>query len=86
MGVPAPVHDRDPRFFLVAWFLYPLIEANFEMFGVETHGGFVFGVIVAMVLARAGRIAPKAALPSCAVPTEPQDRDAIAGAAAQGER
>jgi membrane associated rhomboid family serine protease len=59
VGVPAPVHDRDLRFFLAAWFLYPLIEANFEMFGVETHGGFVFGVIVAMVLARAGRIAPQ---------------------------
>ena len=59
MGVPAPVHGRDPSFFLAAWFLYPLIEADFEMFGVETHGGFVFDVIVAMVLARAGRIAPQ---------------------------
>jgi membrane associated rhomboid family serine protease len=56
-------------FFLGAWFLYQLIEANFGMFGAEAHGGgvaffahvggFVFGFIVARVLLRAGRIAPQ---------------------------
>jgi len=56
-------------FFLGAWFLYQLIEANFGMFGAEAHGGgigffahvggFVFGVVVAMMLVRAGRIAPQ---------------------------
>src|SRR6266516_1492133 len=56
-------------FFLGGWFLYQLIEANFGMFGAEAHGGavaffahvggFVFGFIVARVLARAGRIAPQ---------------------------
>jgi membrane associated rhomboid family serine protease len=56
-------------FFLGGWFLYQLIEANFGMFGAEAHGGgvaffahvggFVFGFIVARVLARTGRIAPQ---------------------------
>jgi membrane associated rhomboid family serine protease len=56
-------------FFLGAWFLYQLIEANFGMFGAEAHGGgvaffahvggFVFGFIVATVLLRTGRIAPQ---------------------------
>jgi membrane associated rhomboid family serine protease len=56
-------------FFLGAWFLYQLIEANFGMFGAEAHGGgvaffahvggFVFGFIVARVLLRTGRIAPQ---------------------------
>jgi membrane associated rhomboid family serine protease len=54
-------------FFLGAWFLYQLIEANFGLFGAAANGGgvaffahvggFVFGVIVALVLVRAGRIA-----------------------------
>ncbi len=68
--VRALVPGADPAwFFLGARFLYQLIEANFGMFGAEAHGGvvaffahvggFVFGVIVAMVLARAGRIAPQ---------------------------
>jgi membrane associated rhomboid family serine protease len=45
-------------FFLGAWFLYQLIEANFGLFGSAANGGgvaffahvggFVFGVIVAL--------------------------------------
>ena len=55
-------------FFLGAWFLYQLIEANFGLFGSAANGGgvafsahvggFVFGVIVALVLTRAGQVAP----------------------------
>ena len=54
-------------FFLGAWFLYQLIEANFGLFGAAANGGgvaffahvggFVFGVIVALVLRGAGSIA-----------------------------
>jgi membrane associated rhomboid family serine protease len=54
-------------FFLGAWFLYQLIEANFGVFGAGANGGgvaffahvggFVFGVIVTVFLTRAGRIA-----------------------------
>src|SRR5262249_4916381 len=54
-------------FFLGAWFLYQFIEANFGLFGSAANGGgvaffahvggFVFGVIVARVLAGTGRIA-----------------------------
>ena len=54
-------------FFLGAWFLYQLIEANFGLFGSAANGGgvaffahvggFVFGVIVTVFLTRAGRIA-----------------------------
>jgi membrane associated rhomboid family serine protease len=54
-------------FFLGFWFLYQLFEANFGLFGAKAHGGgvaflahvggFVFGVIVAVVLAGAGRLA-----------------------------
>jgi membrane associated rhomboid family serine protease len=53
-------------FFLGAWFLYQLIEANFGLFGAAANGGgvaffahvggFVFGVIVALVLRGAGTI------------------------------
>jgi hypothetical protein len=53
-------------FFLGAWFLYQLIEANFGVFGAGANGGgvaffahvggFVFGVIVTLVLAKSGRI------------------------------
>jgi membrane associated rhomboid family serine protease len=53
-------------FFLGAWFLYQLIEANFGIYGAGANGGgvaffahvggFVFGVIVTLVLARAGKI------------------------------
>jgi membrane associated rhomboid family serine protease len=55
--------------FLGGWFLYQLIEANYGLFGAEANGGgvaffahvggFVFGYLVARVLARAGRIAPQ---------------------------
>jgi membrane associated rhomboid family serine protease len=55
-------------FFLGAWFLYQLIEANFGLFGAAANGGgvaffahvggFIFGVMVALVLARAGQVAP----------------------------
>jgi membrane associated rhomboid family serine protease len=55
-------------FFLGAWFLYQLIEANFGLFGAAANGGgvaffahvggFVFGVIVTLVLTRAGQVAP----------------------------
>jgi rhomboid family protein len=54
-------------FFLGAWFLYQLIEANFGLFGAAANGGgvaffahvggFIFGVIVTVVLARLGQVA-----------------------------
>src|SRR5215472_405917 len=54
-------------FFLGAWFLYQLIEANFGLFGAAANGGgvaffahvggFVFGVIITLALERAGQIA-----------------------------
>ena len=54
-------------FFLGAWFLYQLIEANFGLFGAAANGGgvaffahvggFVFGAILTLVLARAGQVA-----------------------------
>src|SRR5262249_5849815 len=53
-------------FFLGAWFLYQLIEANFGIFGAGSNGGgvaffahvggFLFGAIVTLVLARSGFI------------------------------
>ncbi|HKD32719.1 MAG TPA: rhomboid family intramembrane serine protease, partial [Gaiellaceae bacterium] len=55
--------------FLGAWFLYQLIEANFGLFGASANGGgvaffahvggFIFGVIVALVLTGAGRVSPQ---------------------------
>jgi membrane associated rhomboid family serine protease len=54
-------------FFLGAWFLYQLVEANFGLFGAKANGGgvaffahvggFLFGLIVARLLTRTGRIA-----------------------------
>jgi rhomboid family protein len=54
-------------FFLGAWFLYQLIEANFGLFGAAANGGgvaffahvggFVFGVVVAQALVRGGQLA-----------------------------
>jgi membrane associated rhomboid family serine protease len=54
-------------FFLGAWFLYQLVEANFGIFGARANGGgvaffahvggFLFGAIVALLLRSAGRIA-----------------------------
>src|SRR6266496_5947862 len=56
-------------FFLGAWFLYQLVEANFGLFGATANGGgvaffahvggFLFGVVVAQLLANAGRVAPQ---------------------------
>jgi membrane associated rhomboid family serine protease len=55
-------------FFLGAWFLYQLVEANFGLLGASANGGgvaffahvggFLFGALVAQVLTRAGRVAP----------------------------
>jgi len=57
-------------FFLGAWFLYQLIEANFGLFGAAANGGgvaffahvggFVFGVVVALALERGGSIGSQA--------------------------
>jgi membrane associated rhomboid family serine protease len=56
-------------FFLGAWFLYQLIEANFGIFGSSANGGgvaffahvggFLFGVIVTLLLTKAGRVSPQ---------------------------
>jgi membrane associated rhomboid family serine protease len=56
-------------FFLGAWFLYQLVEANFGLFGSTANGGgvaffahvggFVFGVVVARLLTGAGWVAPQ---------------------------
>jgi membrane associated rhomboid family serine protease len=56
-------------FFLGAWFLYQLVEANFGLYGSAANGGgvaffahvggFLFGVLVAVILRNAGRIAPQ---------------------------
>ena len=56
-------------FFLGAWFLYQLIEANFGLWGASANGGgvaffahvggFVFGFIVTRLLVGAGRVAPQ---------------------------
>ena len=54
-------------FFLGAWFLYQLVEANFGIFAAGANGGgvaffahvggFIFGVAVTKVLVSSGRIA-----------------------------
>jgi hypothetical protein len=64
--------------FLGVWFLYQLVEANFGLFGATANGGgvaffahvggFVFGAIVAWVLANAGRVAPQSEAPAAHVP------------------
>jgi membrane associated rhomboid family serine protease len=56
-------------FFLGAWFLYQLVEANFGLFAAKANGGgvaffahvggFLFGLIVAYVLTNAGRVVPQ---------------------------
>jgi rhomboid family protein len=53
-------------FFLGFWFLYQLLEANLGIFEAQAHGGgvaffahvggFVFGLLVATVLAKSGRL------------------------------
>ena len=54
-------------FFLGAWFLYQLVEANFGIFAAGANGGgvaffahvggFIFGVAVTTILVNSGRIA-----------------------------
>src|SRR5499427_2072269 len=56
-------------FFLGAWFIYQLIEANFGLWGAAANGGgvaffahvggFVFGVVVTRLLVGAGRVSPQ---------------------------
>jgi membrane associated rhomboid family serine protease len=56
------------RIFLGLWFLYQLIEASFGLFNASGNGGgvaffahvggFIFGLLVARLLARAGQAAP----------------------------
>ena len=51
------------------WFLYQLIEASFGLFSASANGGgvaffahvggFVFGLVVTWLLARAGQVAPQ---------------------------
>jgi membrane associated rhomboid family serine protease len=60
-------------FFLGFWFLYQLFEANFGLFGSTANGGgvaffahvggFLFGVIVALLLRNLGRLAPQGSTP-----------------------
>jgi membrane associated rhomboid family serine protease len=55
--------------FLGVWFLYQLIEAGFGLFSASANGGglasfahvggFVFGLLVTWLLARAGQVAPQ---------------------------
>ena len=55
--------------FLGLWFLYQLIEANFGLFSAHANGGgvaffahvggFIFGLLAARLLARAGQAAPR---------------------------
>ncbi len=56
-------------FFLGFWFLYQLFEANFGLFGAKANGGgvaffahvggFLFGVVVTLLLSNVGRLAPQ---------------------------
>jgi membrane associated rhomboid family serine protease len=56
-------------FFLGFWFLYQLLEANLGIFEAQAHGGgvaffahvggFVFGLLVATLLARRGRLSSR---------------------------
>ncbi len=56
-------------FFLGAWFLYQLIEANYGIWGATANGGgvaffahvggFIFGAIVAQLLRSVGQVAPQ---------------------------
>jgi len=53
-------------FFLGAWFLYQLFEANFGMFSASANGGgvaffahvggFIFGILVTLALVNSGRV------------------------------
>jgi membrane associated rhomboid family serine protease len=56
-------------FFLGFWFLYQLLEANFGLFGSSANGGgvaffahvggFIFGVLVTLLLRSLGRVSPQ---------------------------
>jgi membrane associated rhomboid family serine protease len=64
--------------FLGIWFLYQLIEGNFGLFSASANGGgvaffahvggFLFGLIVAAVLANKGKIGAGEAIPAPATP------------------
>jgi membrane associated rhomboid family serine protease len=55
-------------FFLGAWFLYQLVEANFGLFSAKANGGgvaffahvggFAFGYLATTLLTGSGRVAP----------------------------
>jgi rhomboid family protein len=65
-------------FFLGAWFLYQLIEANFGLFGAAANGGgvaffahvggFIFGVIVTLALRSAGQVSAQSREAGAPVP------------------
>jgi rhomboid family protein len=65
-------------FFLGAWFLYQLIEANFGLFGATANGGgvaffahvggFLFGAVVTWALIGGGQVAPQDAPPPLRAP------------------
>ena len=67
--------------FLGLWFLYQLIEASFGLFSASANGGgvaffahvggFVFGLLVTWLLARAGQVAPQELERSLRSPAEP---------------
>ena len=71
--LPGPHPGLD---LLGAWFLYQLIDANFGLFNAHANGGgvaffahvggFVFGLLTARLLARAGQAAPRKQWPSTA--------------------
>ena len=80
--------------FLGLWFLYQLIEADFGLFNASANGGgvaffahvggFIFGLLTARLLARAGQAAPESmalpramALPGVALATGGADRSRI---------
>jgi membrane associated rhomboid family serine protease len=56
-------------FFLIAWFLYQFVEANFGILSASSNGGgvafvahvggFLFGVITTSILLSSGQVAPK---------------------------
>ena len=63
------------------WFLYQLIEAGFGLFSASANGGgvaffahvggFVFGLAVTWLLARAGQVAPREPERQCVAPRDP---------------
>jgi membrane associated rhomboid family serine protease len=65
-------------FFLGAWFLYQLVEANFGFFSARANGGgvaffahvggFVFGLLLTRLLLRSGRVAANQGLPEYGAP------------------